>query len=500
MALFDAIIWLALFFVIWASTYFLVSELRSRRIARLPPGPYPIPIIGNILNVGQKPHESFAKLSKIYGPLMSLKLGSKRTVVVSSPTIASEVLQKYDQLFSGRAVANAVQALDHDKASIVFLPASSQWRNLRKICKEQLFSLQKLDASQGSRREKLQELCDYLQRCSVSRKIVNVSDAAFTTSLNLISRSLFSVDFANYDSNSSQELKGIVWGIMKNVGAPNLADYFPVLQMIDPQGIRRRITFYMQRLFAIFDDVIDERLQVRGTSETKKNDLLEGLLDHSIKNESEFCRNDLKHLLLDLFLAGTETASVTVEWAMAELLRSPDKIANIRAELKEVIGKKEGVQESDISRLPYLQAVIKETFRLHPPAPLLIPHKADEDVEINGFIVPKNTEVLVNVWASGRDPTMWSNPENFEPERFLGSDIIDVRGQHFELIPFGAGRRICPGLPLGYRMVHLMLASFIYNIDWKLEDGMKPEDLDMEEKFGLTVQRAWPLKAIPVKL
>ena len=161
MALFDAIIWLALFFVIWASTYFLVSELRSRRIARLPPGPYPIPIIGNILNVGQKPHESFAKLSKIYGPLMYLKLGSKRTVVVSSPTIASEVLQKYDQLFSGRGVANAVQALDHHKASIVFLPASSQWRNLRKICKEQLFSSPKLVASQGPSREKLQELCDY---------------------------------------------------------------------------------------------------------------------------------------------------------------------------------------------------------------------------------------------------------------------------------------------------------------------------------------------------
>ena len=198
-------------------------------------------------------------------------------------------------------------------------------------------------------------------------------------------------------------------------------------------------------------------------------------------------------------MAGIDTTSATVEWAMTELLRSPDRIAKARAELKEVIGEKEGVQESDISRLPYLQAVIKETFRLHPPAPLLIPHKADEDVEINGFIVPKNIQVLVNVWASGREPTMWSDPENFEPERFLGSDI-DVRGQHFELIPFGAGRRICPGLPLAYRMVHLMLASFIHNIDWKLEDGMKPEDLDMEEKFGLTIQKALPLKAIPVKL
>ena len=125
-----------------------------------------------------------------------------------------------------------------------------------------------------------------------------VGDGAFTTSLNLISRTLFSKDFANYDSNSSQELREVAWGVMKNVGASNLSDYFPVLQRIDPQGIMRDTKFYFQRLFDIFDDIIDERLQVRGTSEAKQKDLLEALLDHSIKNESEFNRNDLKHLLL----------------------------------------------------------------------------------------------------------------------------------------------------------------------------------------------------------
>ncbi|XP_071932550.1 cytochrome P450 76T24-like [Coffea arabica] len=491
---------LVFYLVIWAFIHVITSNLRSRKsAARLPPGPYSFPIIGNLHQLGEKPHQSFAKLSKTYGPLMFLKLGSKATILVSSADVAREVLQRYDQLFSSRAAPTAAQALDHHKISMVWLPVLSQWRNIRKMCKENIFATPRLDASQGLRQEKLRELCEYLHKSSVSRKAVNVGDAAFTTSLNLMSRTLFSKDFANYDSNSSQELREVAWGVMKNVGASNLSDYFPVLQRIDPQGIMRDTKFYFQRLFDIFDDIIDERLQVRGTSEAKQKDLLEALLDHSIKNESEFNRNDLKHLLLDLFVAGIDTTSATVEWAMTELLRSPDKIAKARAELKEVIGEKEGVQESDISRLPYLQAVIKETFRLHPPAPLLVPHKADEDVEINGFIVPKDIQVLVNVWASGRDPTMWSDPENFEPERFLGSDI-DVRGQHFELIPFGAGRRICPGLPLAYRMVHLMLASLIHNIDWKLEDGMKPEDLDMEEKFGLTIQKALPLKAIPVKL
>ncbi|CDP20560.1 unnamed protein product [Coffea canephora] len=468
--------YLVLYFVIWACIYVLTSNLRSRKsAARLPPGPYSFPIIGNLHQLGKKPHQSFAKLSRTYGPLMSLKLGSKTTILVSSPTVAREVLQQYDQTFSSRAIPTAAQALDHHKFSLVWLPPSGQWRNIRKMCKENIFATPRLDANEGLRQEKLQELRDYLHR------------------------TLFSKDFANYGSDSSQELKEIVWGVMKNAGAPNLSDYFPVLQMIDPQGIMRDSKFYLQKLFDIFDDIIDERIQVRSSSETKKNDLLETLLDHSIKIEFEFGRKDLKHLLMDLFVGGTETTSVTVEWAMAELLRNPDKIAKARAELKEVIGQKEVVQESDISRHPYLQAVIKETFRLHPAGPLLAPHKANDDVEINGYMVPKNTQVLFNVWASGRDPATWSDPEIFEPERFLDSEI-DVRGQHFELIRFGAGRRIFPGLPLAYRMVHLMLAAFIHNIDWKLEEGMKPEDLDMDENFGLSVHKALPLEAIPVKL
>lgn len=289
---------LLLYFVLWICVYALTSNLRPKKSARLPPGPYSFPIIGNLHQLGEKPHQSFAKLSKTYGPLMSLKLGSKATILVSSASVAREVLQKYDQFFSSRAIPNAAQALDHHKFSVVWLPVLSQWRNIRKMCKENIFSTQRLDASQGLRQEKLQELCDYLRRCSISRKTVNVGDAAFTTSLNLISRTLFSKDFANYDSNSSQELKEIVWGVMKNIGAPNLSDYFPVLRIVDSQGIMRDTKFYFQRLFDIFDDIIDERLQVRGTSGTKKNDLLEALLDHSINNESEFSRNDMKHLLV----------------------------------------------------------------------------------------------------------------------------------------------------------------------------------------------------------
>lgn len=181
---------------------------------------------------------------------------------------------------------------------------------------------------------------------------------------------------------------------------------------------------------------------------------------------------------------------------MAELLRNPQVLVKAKKELEQVIGKGNPVEESDINRLPYLQAIIKETFRMHATVPLLLPRKAGADAEICGFTVPKGAQVLVNVWAIGRDPSIWEKPSAFMPERFLGSDI-DVKGRDFGLIPFGAGRRICPGLALANRMLHLMLGSLIHSFDWKLEGGISPEDMNMEEKFGLTLQLAEPLRAIP---
>lgn len=198
----------------------------------------------------------------------------------------------------------------------------------------------------------------------------------------------------------------------------------------------------------------------------------------------------------DLFIAGSDTSAITTEWAMAELIRKPAVLEKARQELLAVIGTERPVQESDIHRLPYLQAIVKETMRLHPAAPLLLTYRAKADVEVLGYIVPKGIQVLVNAWAIGRDPSYWTESMEFEPERFLGSSV-DFKGRDFEYIPFGAGRRICPGLPLAVRMVHLMVASLVQSFNWRLPDGMPPEDLDMEEQFGVTLRKAAPLCAIP---
>lgn len=182
---------------------------------------------------------------------------------------------------------------------------------------------------------------------------------------------------------------------------------------------------------------------------------------------------------------------------MTELLRNPDKMAKAQNELDEVFGKGVIIQETNISKLTYIQAIVKETYRLHPAAPFLIPYKAEKNVELCDYFVPKNAQLWVNVWSIGRDPRVWPNPLMFSPERFIGRDT-DVKGRDFELIPFGAGRRICPGIPLAYRMLHLMLATLLHSFNWKYHDGENSKDIDVEEKFGITLQKAQPLQAIPL--
>ncbi|KAL3829594.1 hypothetical protein ACJIZ3_018396 [Penstemon smallii] len=493
---------LVLFSIIWTVSLILTSNSKARKSSKLPPGPYQFPIIGNILQLGPKPHQSIAQLSKTYGPLMSLKLGSITTIVVSSPETAKSVLQTHDLSFSSRTIPSAALALNHGEFSMVWLPVGNKWRQLRKICREQMFSVSRLDSGQDLRKEKLEKLRDYVRECCETGRVVDIGEAAFTTSLNLVSTTLFSTEFAQLGSDSSQEMKDLFWGVMKCLAKPNLADFFPILKSVDPQGILKQNTIYFERLFNIFDGIIDEKLKFRRSTknENEVHDLLDALLDLNQRDESELSRIDIKHLLVDLFVAAADTTSNTVEWAMTELLRNPKQMSRVKTEIEDIVGQNGQIQESDISKLPFLQAVVKETFRLHPVVPLLVPHKAEADTEINGYIVPKNAQVLVNVWASGRDTNVWSNADVFMPERFLSHSEIDFRGKDFELIPFGAGRRICPGLPLAYRMVHLMVATFVHKFGWKLEDGKKLEEIDVTEKFGLTLQKAIPMKAFPIEM
>lgn len=201
----------------------------------------------------------------------------------------------------------------------------------------------------------------------------------------------------------------------------------------------------------------------------------------------------------EIFLAGAETTSSTIEWAMTELLCNPETLIKAKTELRQVIGQNRKMNESDIDNLPYLQVIVKETLRLHPPVPFLIPRKAILDTKFMGYFIPKNTQVFVNAYAIGRDPDVWiDEPDSFKPERFIVLKV-DYKGQHYELIPFGAGRRMCTGVPLGHKMLHLTLGSLLHQFDWALGRNVTKDTMDWNDRLGITMRKYQPLLAVPTK-
>jgi flavonoid 3',5'-hydroxylase len=198
-----------------------------------------------------------------------------------------------------------------------------------------------------------------------------------------------------------------------------------------------------------------------------------------------------------LFTAGTDTSSSIIEWALAEMLRNPNILLRAQKEIDQVVGKGRMLVESDLQKLPYLQAICKETYRLHPSTPLSVPRVSNKACQINGYYIPKNTRFNVNIWAIGRDPDIWANPLEFNPERFLSEENakINPNGVDFELIPFGAGRRICVGYRMAIVVIEYILGTLVHSFDWKLPIGV---ELNMDEAFGLTLQKAVPLSAMVI--
>ncbi|XP_045828934.1 geraniol 8-hydroxylase-like [Trifolium pratense] len=460
---------------------------RSRKSNyKLPPGPSIFTIMSHVFELYYKPQQTLAKFAKFYGPVMLIKLCTETTVIISSSDMAKEILHTNDSLFTDRSVPDNTTTHNHNNFSLVFLPFSPLWQHLRKICHNNLFSNKTLDASQELRRMKLKDLLNDMHKSSLKGETVDIGRAAFKACINFLSYTFVSQDFVE---SLDDEYKDIVSTLLSAVGTPNIADHFPILKILDPQGIKRHTTKYVAKVFHALDIIIDQRMKLRQSEDyVSKNDMLDSLLDISKEDSQKMDKKQIKHLLLDLLVAGTETSAYGLERAMTQLVHDPKAMSKAKKELEETIGLGNPIEESDIDRLPYLNAVIKESLRLHPPAPMLLPRKARVDVDISGYTIPKGAQVLINEWAIGRTD-IWDDAHLFSPERFLGSEI-DVKGRHFKLTPFGSGRRICPGSPLAVRMLHLMLGSLINSFDWKLENNMEAKDMNLDK----------PLRAIPVAL
>ncbi|GAB4830792.1 hypothetical protein Ancab_040198 [Ancistrocladus abbreviatus] len=292
-------------FLLWLllaclTLHLILSLLKTRdsNQRKLPPGPFPLPIFGNLFQLGSKPHKSLTHLAEIHGPLMTLQLGQVTTVVISSSAVAQQVLQKNDLAFSNRYILDATRALDHHEFAISLMPVSPAWRNQRKICNSQLFSISRLNASKNLRRKKVEDLLSNIHTSCQAGIAVDISQATFTTILNLLSTTFFSLDLLDPDSETAREFKKLALGITLEVGKPNFADYFPVLKRIDPQRIRRHVKIYYKKLMDLFNKMIDQRLQVRNQGSAENKDVLDELLAISQQNSGELELSYIPHLLM----------------------------------------------------------------------------------------------------------------------------------------------------------------------------------------------------------
>ncbi|KAK2985145.1 hypothetical protein RJ640_004826 [Escallonia rubra] len=476
----------------------LVKRFKAKNpTLRLPPGPLQLPLIGNMHNlVGSLPHHILRDLAKKYGPLMYLRLGEVPTVVVSSPEIAKEVMKTHDLIFAQRPYFLAARILSYDSTNIVFAPYGEYWRQLRKICIMELLSAKRVKTFRAIREEEVSNVIQEI--LAKERTTINLSKKIFSLTYGITARAAFG------EKGKDQELfLSLMEEIIELGSGFNIADMYPSVKWLEViSGLQPRFEKIHKKVDKILDNILNEHKN-RTIMPTGKGDANEDLVDVLIRYQKhgdlEFPLTDsnIKAVILDIFIAGSETSSTAMGWAMSEMLKNPSVIERAQAEVREVFGKRKVVDETGLHELKFLQSVIKETLRLHPSLPLLLPRESREQCDINGYQIPAKTKVIVNAWAISRDPRHWHDAERFYPERFLDSSV-DYKGTNFEYIPFGAGRRICPGIAFALANIELPLAQLLYHFEWKLPNGLKHEGLDMTEAFGSTAGRKHELCLIPV--
>ncbi|PON35700.1 Cytochrome P450, E-class, group I [Parasponia andersonii] len=485
----------------WLATValLLLSRRLRRRKFKLPPGPKPWPIIGNLNLIGSLPHRSIHDLSQKYGPIIYLRFGSAPVVVGSSVEMAKIFLKTQDVTFASRPKMAAGKYTTYNYSNITWSSYGPYWRQARKMCLMELFSARRLDSYEYIRREEMTALLKGLY--ASAEDPIMLKDHLSTVSLNVISRMVLGKKYTDESENaivSPDEFKKMLDELFLLSGVLNIGDSIPWVDFLDLQGYIKRMKALSKKFDRFLEQVLDEHNERRkGVKDYVTKDMVDVLLqlaeDPNLEVKLE--RHGVKAFTQDLIAGGTESSAVTVEWAISELLKKPEIFNKATEELDRVIGRERWVEEKDIVNLPYVDAIVKETMRLHPVAPMLVPRFSREDCQVAGYDIPKDTRVLVNVWTIGRDPSLWDHPNDFNPDRFIGKPI-DVKGQDFELLPFGSGRRMCPGYSLGLKVIQSSLANLLHGFTWKLPGSMKKEDLDMDEIFGLTTPKKVPLVVV----
>lgn len=413
--------------------------------------------------------------------------------------MAKIILKTMDATFAGRPKTASGKHTTYNYSNITWSQYGPYWRQARKICMTELFSAKRIASYEYIRTQETYSLIKNLYASKANP--IQLKTHLFRVSLNVISRMVLGRTYLENSKESivsPDEFSKMVEELFYLNGVLNIGDSIPWIDFLDLQGYVKRMKVLSKKLDRFLEHEVDEHEERRkGVENFVAEDMVDVLLqladDPNLEVKLE--RNSVKAFTQDLLAGGTESSAVTTEWAISELLKKPETFEKATHELDQVIGRDRWVQESDMPNLPYIEGIVKETMRLHPVAPLLAPRLAREDCKVAGYDVLKGTRVFVSVWTIGRDPALWDEPDEFCPERFIGKSM-DVKGHDFELLPFGAGRRMCPGYSLGLKVIQSNLANLLHGFKWELPNGVNKENLDMEEIYGLSTPKKIPLVVV----
>ncbi|XP_062023554.1 cytochrome P450 81Q32-like [Rosa rugosa] len=488
----------AFFFIMFVCKFITQKYGASSPTKVLPPSPPSIPIIGHLhllRNKKEPLHRTFHKLSQKYGPVLFLRLGFRNLLVVSSPSAVEECFTKNDVVFANRPRSLAGKHLNYNYKSLIWAPYGDYWRTLRRLTTLELFSTKQLSMLIEFRKEEVRVLLKELVKdfgTSGWAKVElrhRLKKLSFNVLMQMIAgKRYYSEEEADQEAKRFREL---MKELLQIHGFSNLNDFFPVLQLVDFQGVEKRMMELMKKMDGFFQSLIDEqrRMGSDGLCIEGKPTLINIMLSLQQQDPEFYTDETMKGVITTILRAGTESASTAVEWTMSLLLNHPNEMEKARAEIEANVGQDRLLDEADLPKLEYLQKIYTESKRLFPPAPLLVPHESSEACMISGFHVPRGTQLLVNAWSIHRDPDLWENPTKFMPERFESG--ISTEG--FKMIPFGVGRRACSGAPLGKRLMGMVLGALIQCFEW---EKIKGEEIDMAEGLFQSMSKAEPFKAL----